>query len=252
MKVKAMMAAVVFCVAGFASAGFCEDVTVGGGGASISAVFAPVKAPYEKTTGNTLLILQSSPKDGLVDLLKGKIELATGAVPLDSMIAGAEKDGVKVDRGALVTQEIAQNRTAVFVHPSNKASKLSKDQLKGIFTGKIANWKEVGGDDKDIIVVWGKGTPGQNAQFKREILDGEEVTKDILDTTNYAKIKETVAATPEGIGIDPVGMADETLKVVETPVLTSPILAITVGKPSAKVQKLLAYIQGEGNKYVRK
>lgn len=193
-----------------AAAAYGEEIKVGGGGASISAIFAPVKAPYEKATGDTLFILQSSPKDGLVDLLKGKIDLATGAVPVDSMIAGAEKDGIKVNRESLVVQQIGANRTAVFVHPSNKVSALSKDQLKGLFTGKIVNWKEVGGDDKDVIVVWGKGTPGQNAQFLKEVLDGEPVTKDILDTTNYAKIKESVSATPEAIGIDPFGLADAT------------------------------------------
>ncbi|GAW65660.1 phosphate ABC transporter periplasmic component-like protein [Geoanaerobacter pelophilus] len=235
-----------------AAAAYGEEIKVGGGGASISAIFAPVKAPYEKSTGDTLFILQSSPKDGLVDLLKGKIDLATGAVPAESMIAGAEKDGVKVDKGSLVVQQVGSNRTAVFVHPSNKVSALSKEQLKGLFTGKIVNWKEVGGDDKDVIVVWGKGTPGQNAQFLKEVLDGEPVTKDILDTTNYAKIKESVSATPEAIGIDPVGLADATVKVVESPVLTSPILAITQGKPSARVQKVLDYIKGDGSKYVKK
>jgi phosphate transport system substrate-binding protein len=157
-----------------------------------------------------------------------------------------------VNRGSLVVQQVGLNRTAVFVHPSNKVDKLSKDQLKGIFTGKTTNWKDVGGDDKDIIVVWGKGTPGQNAQFQREILEGAEIAKDILDTTNYAKIKESVSATPEAVGIDPFGLADASVKVVEAPVLTSPILAITQGKPSAKVQKLLDYIKGDGDKYVRK
>lgn len=235
-----------------AAAAYGEDIKVGGGGASISAIFAPVKDPFEKATGETLMILQSSPKDGLIDLLKGKVELGVGAVPFDSMVAGAEKEGVKVDRGTLVVQQIGLNRTAVFVHPSNKVGQLSKDQLKGIFTGKIANWKEVGGDDKDIIVVWGKGTPGQNAQFQKEILDGADVTKDILDTTNYAKIKESVSATPEAIGIDPFGMADATVKVVQTPALTAPILAVSKGKPAPKVQKLLDYIKGDGDKYVKK
>lgn len=234
------------------TAAYGEEIKVGGGGASISAIFAPVKAPFEKATGDSLIILQSSPKDGLLDLLKGKLDIASAAVPLQSMLAGAEKDGVSVNKESLVVQEIGANRTAVFVHPSNKVSKLSKEQVKGLFTGKIVNWKEVSGDDKDVIVVWGKATPGQNAQLIREMLDGEQPTKDVLDTTNYAKVKESVSATPEAIGIDPVGLADATVKVVETPLMTSPILAITTGKPSAKVQKLLDYIKGEGSKYVKK
>lgn len=252
MKVFTRLACVVGATLLTAAAAYGEDIKVGGGGASISGVFAPVKAPYEKATGDTLFLLQSSPKDGLIDVISGKLDIATAAVPFDNMVAGAEKDGVKVNRGALVAQAVGMNRTVILVHPSNGVEKLSKEQLKGIFTGKIVNWKEVGGEDKDIIVVWGKATPGQNAQFVREILDGEAVMTDVLDTTNYAKIKESVSATPEGIGIDPIGLADAAVKVVESPILTSPILAVTVGKPSAKAQKLLDYIKGEGSKYVKK
>lgn len=252
MTLMAKFSVVVGALTVMAGVGYCEEIKVGGGGASMSAVFAPVKAPFEKATGDTLIILQSTPKDGIVDLVKGKIDLAAGAVPLESMLSGAEKDGAKFDRASLVSQQVALNRTAVMVHPTNKVTKLTKEQLKGIFTGKIGNWKEVGGDDKEIVVVWGKGTPGQNAQFKREILDGEELAKDLLDTTNYAKIKETVSATPEAIGIDPFGMADGGVKVVETPALTSPIIAVSIGKPSNGVQRLLDFIKGEGNQYLKK
>ncbi|TGU70777.1 phosphate ABC transporter substrate-binding protein [Geomonas terrae] len=246
---KAMVCGLVVLAA---AAAYGEDIKVGGGGASMAAVFAPVKAPFEKATGDTLLVLQSTPKDGLVDLLNGKLDIAAGAVPLESMVSGAEKDGVKVDRARLMVTQVALNRTVIFVHPSNKVAQLSKEQLKGIFTGKISNWKEVGGDDKDIIVVWGKATPGQNAQFKKEILDGAEVAKDILDTTNYVKIKESVAATPEAVGIDPHGLADATVKVVESPALTMPIIAITNGQPSPRAQKVLDYIKGDGQNYVKK
>lgn len=235
------------------SISWADELKIGGGGAAIADVFAPVKPHFEATTGTTMILLQSSPKDGLVDLVNGKVDVSVAAVPLESMIAGAEKDGVKVDASALVKTVVGTNQTVLLVHPTNKVSKLTKDQVKGIFTGKIANWKEVGGDDKDIIVVWGKGTPGQNAQLTKEMLDGEAVTKDVLETTNYAKVRETVSATPEGVGIDPFGIADATVGVVETdPVMTGAIIAVTMGKPSPKAQKLLDYIAGEGQKYVKK
>lgn len=246
-------ATAVLCV-GFTSVGLAcaEDIKVGGGGASMATIFQPVKPQFEKATGITVINLQSSPKDGLADLLAGKVEIAAGAVTLDSMVAGVTKDGGKVDPAALVKHEVGTNRTVLFVHPSNTVAKLSKAQLKGIFTGKITNWKDVGGADKEIIVVWGKGTPGQNAQFTQLVLDGEPVAKDVLDSTNYAKIKETVSATPEAIGIDPFGMADNTVKVIDSdPLLTSPIIAVTLGKPSPKVQKLLDYVRGEGKAHTR-
>jgi len=229
-----------------------DELKIGGGGAAMSTIFHPVKPAFEKASGITLMNLQSSPKDGLLDLLKGKVEAAVAAVSLDSMVAGAVKDGVAVDKGALQVTEVGKNRTVLFVHPSNKVSKLTRDQVKGIFTGAIGNWKEVGGDDKEIIVVWGKGTPGQNAQFSKEVLGGAAIAKDALESGNYVKIRETVAATPEAVGIDPFGMSDASVKVVENdPPLTSPIIVVTSGKPSAKVQKLIDYVTGAGKAFTK-
>lgn len=253
-KMTGSFAVVAVCALGLAVpvAGFADEIKVGGGGAAISGVFNPVKPHFEKATGTNLIVLQSSPKDGFVDMLNGKLDAAVAAVPLESMIKGAEAAGVKVDPAALVKTEVAKNRTLLFVHPSNTVQKLTKAQVKGIFTGKIVNWKEVGGPDRDIIVVWGKGTPGQNAQLMKEVLDGEAVAKDALESGNYAKIKETVAATPEAVGINPHGLADATVKTLEQePEVASPIIVVTKGKPSAGVQKLIDFIRGEGKKFLK-
>jgi len=229
-----------------------EEIRVGGGGAAMSTIFDPIVSQYEKASGNFITRRPSSPKGGLMDLSAGKLDLATAAVSLDSMVSGAAKDGVTIDRSKLHQEIIGTNRTVLFVHPSNKVGKLSKEQIKGIFTGKISNWKDVGGDDRVIIVVWGIGTPGQNAQFSKEILDGEVVTKEAMETTNYAAIKESVASTPEAVGIDPYGLSDDTVRVIANdPDLTSPIIAVTIGKPSAKVQKLIDYLKGDGKKFTK-
>ena len=229
-----------------------DEIRVGGGGAAMSTIFDPIVSHYEKASGTFTTRRPSSPKGGLIDLAAGKLDIATAAVSLDSMVSGAAKDGVTIDKSTLHQETIGTNRTVLFIHPSNKVTKLSKEQIKGIFTGKIANWKDVGGDDRVIIVVWGIGTPGQNAQFSKEILNGEAVTKEALETTNYAAIKESVASTPEAVGIDPFGLSDETVKVIDNdPELTSPIIAVTIGKPSAKAQKLIDYVKGDGKKFTK-
>jgi len=109
---------------------FAEEVKVAGGGAAINTVFKPVAPYFEKATGLYLVSIQSTPKDGLVSLLNGSADAAAAAVSLQSMIGGAEKDGLKVDAASLQQLEIATCKTVVFVHPSNPVSKLSKDHLQ--------------------------------------------------------------------------------------------------------------------------
>ena len=228
------------------------EIKLGGGGASVATVFNPVKAPFEKATGNNLIILQSNPKEGLKQLWSGQLEVAVTAVGLDGMIAGADKDGVKVDKAALQTVEIGTNKTVVLLHPSNKVTNLTKDQMKGLFTGKITNWKDVGGNDAPVLVVWGKNSPGQNALFTKIILDGEKIVAENLETTDYKGIKDTVATNPEAIGIDPLGMVDATVKGIKpVPEVNSQILLITKGAPSAPVKQLIDFVKTEGKKYIK-
>ena len=228
------------------------EIKLGGGGASIATVFAPVKAAFEKATGHNLIILQSTPKDGLKQLWGGQLEAAVTAVGMDGMIAGADKDGVKVDKAALQVVEVGTNKTVVLLNPANKVAALTKDQMKGLFTGKIANWKEVGGNDEPVLVVWGKNSPGQNALFTKVILDGEKITAENLETTDYKGIKETVASNTGAIGIDPLGMVDATVKGIKpAPEANSPILLITKGALSAPVKQLVDFIKAEGRKYIK-
>lgn len=235
-----------------ATLAFSAEIRLGGGGASIATVFTPLKAAFEKTSGHNLIILQSTPVNGLKDLWEGKFDVSVTAVGLDGMIAGVAKSGVSVDKAALQTVEVGTNKTVVLVHPSNKVSSLTKEQMKGLFTGKIANWKDVGGTDEPVLVVWGKNSPGQNALFTKVILDGEKITAENLETSDYKGIKESVASNTGAIGIDPLGMVDATVKGIKpNPEANSPILLITKGAPSAPVKQLLDFIKAEGKKYIK-
>jgi phosphate transport system substrate-binding protein len=228
------------------------EIKLGGGGASIATIFAPVKAAFEKATGHNLIILQSTPVNGLKNLWAGKLDASVTAVGLDGMIAGVAKSGVNVDKSALTAMETGTNKTVVFVHPSNKVGALSKEQMKGLFTGKITNWKDVGGNDEPVLVVWGKNSPGQNALFTKVILDGEKVTAENLETSDYKGIKDSVASNTGAIGIDPLGMTDATVKAIKpSPEANSAILLITKGAPPVPVKQLLDFIKTEGKKYIK-
>lgn len=235
-----------------ATLAFSAEIKLGGGGASIATAFAPLKAAFEKASGHNLIILQSTPALGLKDLNDGKLDASVTAVSFESTVTGAEKAGAKIDKSALTSVEVATNKTVVVIHPANKVSNLSKEQMKGLFTGKTANWKEVGGNDEPVLVVWGKNSPGQNALFTKIILDGEKITAENLETTDYKGIKETVASNSGAIGIDPLGMVDASIKGIKpSPEANSPILLITKGAPSAPVKQLIDFIKAEGKKYIK-
>lgn len=231
---------------------FAEEIKIGAGAAPTENILKPLKEPFEKATGIKLQIIPSGPKIALLDLERNAVDAAAAGLSFDQWIELMKKEGVEIkDPGVFQQFIIGKDKIIVFVHKDNPVSKLSKEELKNIFTGKIINWKNVGGKDMPIIIVWGKLIQGTNSIFINKILDGESVTKDILEATTAEDVKHNVAANPEAIGIGPIAVLDATVKIIETPEIARPITLLTKGKPSSNVQKLIDFIKGEGQKYIK-
>ena len=218
-------------------------IRVSGGGAAISWVFGPAHRAFEEETGIDLDLRQTSPGQGLADLLEGKADVATGAVPLEVMIRLAAQQGASADASALAVAVVGESRTAIFLNKSNPVTHLSKEQLKAVFTGRVTRWNEVGGEERDIAVVWGQSSPGHNDLFSRAILDGETATPKAVRATDYKDIVARVAADAGAVGFGPEGLASGGIRVPETPEIKTEIIAVTRGEPSPEVKRLLEFLR---------
>ncbi len=231
---------------------YAQELKIGAGAAPTENVLKPIKEPFEKATGIKLQIISSGPKVALEDLQKDAVHGAAAGLSFEDWMVLMKKEGSEVKDPSQFQQfVIGKDRIIVLLHKDNPISKLSKEQLKDIFTGKTTNWKDVGGKDMPIIIVWGKLIPGTNSLFVKNMLDGGTVVKDILEATTADDVKHNVASNPEAIGIGPVAVLDNKVKSPETPEISRPIIMLTKGKPSAEVQKLLDFIKGEGQKYIK-
>jgi phosphate transport system substrate-binding protein len=91
-------------------------------------------------------------------------------------------------------------------------------------------------------VVWGN-TPGQNAIFRKVIMDDEPVMENHVKVADYKDIRENVATMPDAIGINGEGFKSNTVKAPKIPSVLEASYAYTKGDPSPKVQKLLKFIK---------
>lgn len=238
-----VMAAVIFMVS---TPAIAEDIRIIGGAAAISTVFSPIKDHYQSQTGDRLLIDISDASDSLIALEKGRVDLASiNALALESGLNDAKKRGVVIDPASLRTEQVAMSTLVVFLNKANTVSQLAKEQLKGIFTGSITNWREVGGDDQPIVVIWGTETNFLNKVFSEKILDAKKVTAKAEYAGDHFELRDLVLKTPGAIAINTSGLIMPKLKVPKTPLLELPILVVTKGKPSAKVERLLTFYRKE-------
>ena len=170
---------------------------------------------------------------------------------------------------------IAYDGIAVVVHPSNPISDLTKDQLQKIFKGEILNWKEVGGIDKEILIVTREEGSGTRSAFEelvklQESKDGNVVSyikSDALVADGNGAIKANIASKENAIGYTSLGFVDNTTKKIsiegiecnveniknKSYVISRPFLMLTKGELRPEVKAFIDFIfSDEGQKVVSK
>lgn len=108
---------------------------------------------------------------------------------------------VKVFNGKRPTEyKVALDGLSVYVNPENTLKELTVDQIGGIFTGKIKNWKEVGGPDAPITVYSRENSSGTYEFFKEHILKGADFAASAQTMPGTAAIVQAVMKDKNGIG----------------------------------------------------
>ena len=97
--------------------------------------------------------------------------------------------------------KVALDGLSVYVSESNsKVSSLSLEELEGIFTGAIKNWKEVGGDDAPITVYSRENSSGTYEFFKEHVLKGKDFSSGAQTMPGTAAVLQAVSKDKNGIG----------------------------------------------------
>lgn len=231
-----------------------EEIKLSGGSTSIVSVINPIKEPFQKATGIVVLATEAGSKIALQKLDSGEIEVATAAHTKEELFGVVEKDKIQLkNKDRITVVQLAEAIPyAIIVNPGNPVSKLSKEQMAGIYSGKITNWKDVGGKDTPILCIVSNLSPGTNDLFSKTFLDGKKITVDTLDASTAVDLRQNVASNPEAIGFLAASVANSSVKTVETPSMKSkPVILMTLGQPSPRVQKLIDFIKAEGPKYIK-
>lgn len=138
---------------------------------------------------------------GIAALIEGTTDLAQASrkIKMDEKI--------KLQEAGVTYKEViaAYDALAVVVNQNNGVSQLTREQLEGIFTGKIKNWKDVGGDDMKIIVYSRETSSGTYEFFKEHVMNKKNFASNVLSMPATGAIIQSVSQTKGAIGY--VGLA---------------------------------------------
>ena len=92
---------------------------------------------------------------------------------------------------------------------------LSAEQYVNILTGKITNWKEVGGKDQKITIIHRAKSSGSRATITETVLKGANFTDNAIIQDSNGAVKTAIASTPGAIGYVDAPYADDTIKILD-------------------------------------
>lgn len=107
---------------------------------------------------------------------------------------------------------IAYDGVAVITHPSNPITELSMEQVLAIYKGEITNWSEVGGEDKEIVVVSREDGSGTRGAYEEIVGFEGELTANALIAEGNGNVQTTVAGNPQSIGYVSFTYINDTVK----------------------------------------
>lgn len=200
-------------------------------------------------------------------------EFTGSSAGIESLVAGSVDIGnssrnlkdTEIESGA-VENIVAIDGIAVVVDPANTVTGLTKQQLIDIYTGKIKNWSEVGGEDSVIIVVGREAGSGTRGAFE-ELLEVEDSCTYANELDSTGAVMAKVASTPGAIGYVSLDVVDDTVVAVAlddvaatvenikagTYLLQRPFVMATMGEVSTQneaVQALFDYLKSDEGKEV--
>ena len=156
---------------------------------------------YMKKNKASVSVVGGGSGVGIAALLDGTTEIAMASRKMKF----DEKVKCQEAGKSIVEKVIAYDALAIIVNPTNPVTKLTREQLEDIFTGKITNWKQVGGPDLKIVPYSRETSSGTYEFFKEVILKNKNYVKSILSMPATGAIVQSISQTKGAIGY--IGLA---------------------------------------------
>ncbi|MBU4534553.1 MAG: phosphate ABC transporter substrate-binding protein [Euryarchaeota archaeon] len=235
-----------------------EDATIEiVGSTSVQPVAEKLAEEYMKSHPNVKINVQGGGSSvGIKSAQDGIADIGTSSKNL--------KDDEKQD---LTDYMIAKDGIVVAVNKENSASDLTLDQIKGIFSGNITNWNEVGGSDGPINVITREDGSGTLDAFKEIVMGKEtEIKADAIVQSSTEAVKQSVAQDPNAIGfVSFASMSDDVkalniggVEPTEATIadgsyeIQRPFFFITKGDAQGAVKEFIDWVLGpEGQEIVK-
>lgn len=223
------------------------EITLSGSTTVQKRVLEPSADAILAATGVKVKVRGTSSGRGFKEILEGKAMASIASSPLASLLSKYKVN----DDGTYQEHVITRDVIVPIVNPSNPVSALTFQQLSDINTGKVTNWKDVGGPDMKIVVITSAEGSATRAVFQKIVMHKQPYVKGAREVKSTRKEVDLVSKFKGGIGAVSQGFVDANpgkVNVVTTGEISRPLSIVTKGDPDSELSKVITYLKTDDAK----
>ena len=249
-KIISLLTVAVLLVCALTGCGGKKEAVSTDGSTSMDKVIGALSEAFETNEGITVTYNATGSGAGIQAVQEGRCDIGLASRNL--------KDEEK--SSGLEGTVLAYDGIAIIVNPENPVSDLDVETIAKIYTGEIKNWKDVGGNDAEIVLIGREGGSGTRDGFE-SITDTEDKCKYRQELTSTGDVITTVASNPNAIGYASLASVKDSVKALKVDgvkpseatikdgsyVVQRPFVLVTKkdAKLSESAQKFFDYITSE-------
>lgn len=210
------------------------------GSTSMEKVIKAVNGAFmEKNKGVTVNLNLTGSGTGIQEASEGKCDIGNSSRKLK------DEEAEKLDATVVGLDGIA-----LVVNPVNKLEDITLEDLAKVYSGEITNWKELGGDDKAIVVIGREDGSGTRDGFE-SIVMGDKEPKYAQELESTGSVINAVATTDGAIGYASLANVDETVKALKVGGVEATEENVKSGTYEVQRPFICATLKGSDNKLVK-
>ena len=210
------------------------------GSTSMEKVIKAVNGAFmEKNKGVTVNLNLTGSGTGIQEASEGKCDIGNSSRKLK------DEEAEKLDATVVGLDGIA-----LVVNPANKLEDITLEDLAKVYSGEITNWKELGGDDKSIVVIGREDGSGTRDGFE-SIVMGDKEPKYAQELESTGSVINAVATTDGAIGYASLANVDETVKALKIGGVEATEENVKSGAYEVQRPFICATLTGSDNKLVK-
>jgi phosphate transport system substrate-binding protein len=234
------------CLISFSTAVRADEVIrIAAATSLVETIFSKIEAPFEKETGIKIQYVHTEKKIPIQyfeALVEGKADAAAASASFDDWMSLVKNANIAVP-GDITHRVIGRDILTILAHKDVGIAKLNPLQIEDLFTGKIKNWKEIGGADVPVSVYNSSDKSAIILAFRKFAMNNKPFSSTMKSEITVEKMREVIGKTPGAVAFDTTVPANSNIKQLETPPIGRPATLLTKGRPSPAIEKLINFIR---------